>query len=159
MAKNLDNFKNATFFQKNISFFISNTYPDNEEVSLLRQLFLMIDNNRDGKMTLQELQQALSSVLNDTPNEKLQQLFADLGLDQNGFVDYTEFLSAASNKEKLLCDENLAKAYKNIDINNDGFITMKELKKTLGLNDNEIAKLWKEIIIEVDVNGDEKIDY
>ena len=36
---------------------------------------------------------------------------------------------------------------------------MKELKKAFGLNDNEIANLWEEIILEVDVNGDEKIDF
>lgn len=58
-----------------------------------------------------------------------------------------------------MCYENLAKAFKKIDINNDGFITMKELKKAFGLNDNEIANLWEEIILEVDVNGDEKIDF
>lgn len=36
-----------------------------------------------------------------------EEIMASLDLNGNGAIDYTEFLTAASNKESLLCELNL----------------------------------------------------
>lgn len=41
----------------------------------------------------------------------------------NGVIDYTEFLTAASNKEFILSDENLLFAFKMFDSDNNGSIS------------------------------------
>lgn len=65
-----------------------------------------------------------------------------MDMDNNGTIDYNEFLTAAYNKEQLLCDENLVQAFKKIDSNNDGYITQKSIKKAFGIDKQEIEEFW-----------------
>ena len=55
IAKNLELYKSANRFQKSVSLFISNLHPSMSEVKSLRQFFMLIDKNRDGKLSLAEL--------------------------------------------------------------------------------------------------------
>lgn len=41
----------------------------------------------------------------------------------NGVIDYTEFLTAASNKELILSDENLMFAFRMFDSDKNGTIS------------------------------------
>jgi Ca2+-binding EF-hand superfamily protein len=58
---------------------------------------MQIDTDKDGNISLQELQMALSTRIKRT-DTKLQELFAKLDLDGNGVIDYNEFVVAATNK-------------------------------------------------------------
>lgn len=42
-----------------MSLFISNLHPTMSEVKSLRQFFMLIDKNKDGKLSLAELQEAV----------------------------------------------------------------------------------------------------
>lgn len=79
----------------------------------------------------------------------MQQLFGEIDIDSNGTVEYNEFLSAASNKEELLCDYHLEQAFRKIDLNQDGFITSKEIKKAFGIDPSEIEQFWRELVKDV----------
>ena len=63
-------------------------------------------------------------------------------MDDNGTIDYNEFLTAAYNKEQLLCDENLDQAFKKIDEDQKGFLTQKSIQKAFGINKREIDAFW-----------------
>jgi calcium-dependent protein kinase len=63
---------------------------------------------------------------------------------------------ATINKEKLLSKERLEIAFKMFDIDGSGTISTKELKETFG---NTISEsIWKELVNEVDDNGDGEVD-
>ena len=69
------------------------------------------------------------------------ELMASMDKDGNGFIDYTEFITAAINKASILNKENLTAAFQLLDIDNSGMITIDELKAafdTHGSKDNEI---------------------
>lgn len=72
----------------------------------------------------------------------MQELFYEIDMDSNGTVEYNEFLTAASNKEQLLCDDHLVQAFKKIDVNKDGYITSKEIQKAFGIEAVEIEQFW-----------------
>jgi Ca2+-binding EF-hand superfamily protein len=55
-------------------------------------------------------------------------------------------LSAACNKDRLLCEENLKKAFNKIDSDRDGFISQKEMRKAFGISTDEISVMWKELL-------------
>lgn len=59
IAKNLRRYRHASEFQKSMSLFISNLQTESTQLNDLRQLFLLIDTNRDGKLTALELQTAI----------------------------------------------------------------------------------------------------
>ena len=48
------------------------------------------------------------------------EILESLDKNRNGVIDYTEFLTAASNKEKLLTDKNLRFAFRMFDKDGDG---------------------------------------
>ena len=51
--------------------------------------------------------------------------------DQSGFIDYTEFLKAAMDSQKILCKNNLKEAFEIFDSDGSGSISVDELKKIL----------------------------
>lgn len=76
--------------------------------------------------------------------------------DESGFIDYTEFIIAAMDKEKLLSRNNLEIAFKSFDTDKSGTISLEELRAAIGTNANE--KVWKELLAEADENNDGEID-
>ena len=57
-----------------------------------------------------------------------------MDMNKSGFIEYSEFLTAASNKDQLLCENNLEKAFKKIDRNNDGCVSKNEMKRAFGIS-------------------------
>ena len=74
-------------------------------------------------------------------------------------VDYTEFITAAANKQKLLNEQNLKFAFDAIDLSHDGSISREELKQRFNILKSHEDKLWDQIFREVDMNRDDKITY
>lgn len=85
--------------------------------------------------------------------------------DQDGYVDYQEFITAASNKAALVNKENLLSAFHTFDRDGSGMISVEELKQVFdnsaayGLGGKKDAQLWHEIMAEVDRNGDNQISF
>jgi calcium-dependent protein kinase len=59
-------------------------------------------------------------------------LFDKLDFNNNGTIDYSEFLIANIDLKKLIQDDKLREAFDLFDIDNSGSITLDELKKILG---------------------------
>ena len=78
-------------------------------------------------------------------------------LDGTGFIKYTEFLSAVTNKSKLLSENNLQIAFDKFDTDRSGTISCSELKGVIGIVANE--SIWEEMITEIDTNGDGMVDF
>ena len=91
----------------------------------------------------------------------MQDLIYMLDTNNNGYIDYTEFLAGCMKSKIYLKEDYLKMTFAYFDKDKSGFITREELRKVLksedGLNipDKEIEKLIK----EVDFNHDDKIDY
>jgi calcium-dependent protein kinase len=91
----------------------------------------------------------------------MQDLVYILDTNNNGYVDYTEFLAGCMKSKIYLKEDYLKMTFAYFDKDKSGFITREELRKVLrsddGLNipEKEIEKLIK----EVDFNHDDKIDY
>lgn len=54
---------------------------------------------------------------------KVESIFDELDQDRSGKIDYTEFLVAASNKEKTYTNEKIEKAFNLVDEVKSPFIT------------------------------------
>ena len=81
-------------------------------------------------------------------------------IDNNGSIDYTEFIAATMNRKKLLNKDNLEAAFKFFDKDGNGNITAQEIKEVLGGHVSEFdEELWNSLIKEVDENGDGEIQF
>ena len=77
-----------------------------------------------------------------TKSSEFEQIMVDLDKDCNGVIDYSEFLTAAINKHRLLTQENLEIAFSMMDIDNNGRITVLELRNAFELNHKKDDELW-----------------
>ena len=88
-----------------------------------------------------------------------QEILNSLDRNCNGVIDYTEFLTAAADKERLLCKQNLETAFQMFDTDRSGTLSMTELKKVFETSEKKEDELWNEIFTEVDLDGDGQISF
>jgi calcium-dependent protein kinase len=79
--------------------------------------------------------------------------------DGSGEIDYSEWVVATINKNRLLSDEKLEQAFKLFDKDDSGSISSEEVREVLGVRKNIDESVWNEIILEVDGNGDGEISF
>jgi len=127
----------------------------------LREVFNRFDESGDGYLQLEEITNGLKEVLGHVRgNMKVfDEILEALDKNRNGVIDYTEFLTAASNKEKLLTEKNLRFAFNMFDKNQDGQISKAELKAVFETAEQKDEDLWNEVFNEVDTDGDGDISF
>ena len=79
--------------------------------------------------------------------------------DGNGEIEYSEWVTATTDKKLLLTDDKLQLAFNLFDRDGGGTISASELKEVLGVGKNIEEKVWNEIIMEADANGDGEISF
>ena len=85
-------------------------------------------------------------------------IFKEIDFNNDGSINFSEFLTVNIRKEKLLNEETLDNAFKMFDIDGNGYITIDELKKTMPLEITTKSG-WKELVSEVDKDGDYQISF
>ena len=78
-------------------------------------------------------------------------------IDKNGYIDFTEFLTAAISKEKAFTLSNLKMAFNYFDADKSGKISVFELKKALGMGCSD--EMFANLIKEFDENKDGEISF
>ena len=62
----------------------------------------------------------------------VQKLLSSIDSNRDGTIDFTEFLTAAFDKKKLLTEENLKRAFAVFDKDGSGTVSKEEIKAILG---------------------------
>ena len=131
---------------------------DEDEVKELNQVFQSIDKNGDGSLSIEELKNGIdliSKTKNKTfTHEELQNIFEAIDLDNNGVINYNEFIAATFDKKKNTTKENVYQAFKMFDVDKSGKISLKEIEKIVQGQSKQDLDEIKEIFKKADVNGD-----
>ncbi|OMJ95726.1 hypothetical protein SteCoe_792 [Stentor coeruleus] len=155
---NLALFHTEQKLQHAVLTFIAANVVSKEMHKELLESFQKLDRNKDGKISAEELFHAYKEKMKkEDAFEEVKKIMETLDLNQSGFIDYSEFITACLKKELLINNDTMDIAFKTFDIDNSGKITINELKEVLGLieiQDESVAKLIK----KVDENGDGNID-
>ena len=97
--ENMKKFYEAANFKKATLIYLAAKLPE-KDLDELRKLFIALDSNGDGKITLDEFSKALVNFgIGYTP-EECRALMDKLDTNNNGYIDYTEFL-AGCMKSKI----------------------------------------------------------
>ena len=83
-------------------------------------------------------------------------------MDNNGYIEYEEFVRAAVSKKKFLSENVLRYAFRYFDKDNSGEITFDEIEEVFKESVSDKTKVHdslNQIISEVDTNGDGAIDF
>ncbi|KAK8945943.1 Calcium-dependent protein kinase isoform 2 [Platanthera guangdongensis] len=130
-----------------------------EEIKGLKQMFKNLDTDRSGTITYDELKTGLKKLGSKLSEAEVQQLMDAADVDKSGTIDYIEFIAATMHRHKLEKDEHLYKAFQYFDKDDSGYITRDELQQAMtkyGMGDEATIS---EIIDEVDIDKDGRINY
>ena len=128
-----------------------------EDLGEVRQMFLDLDTNNDGFLTLDELQAGFTAIAQMFQMQEVdvERMMKACDANGDGRIDYTEFIAAAFEKDLLLTKENLRDVFALLDVDGNGTVTKEELKTIFGGDDSikeRGEEMWDEVIGEVDKN-------
>ncbi len=91
---------------------------DLQEVS---QLFKTWDSNNDGYLQFEEIEQKMGELtdLLQMNEDNLRRTLRNADINKDGKLDYSEFVTAVFDKNKLVNRKNLDKVFQMIDTNKD----------------------------------------
>nr|GME15397.1 calmodulin-like protein 3 [Ipomoea batatas] len=129
----------------------------------LRKVFEMFDQNSDGRITTEELNDSLRNMGIIISEEELTQMIEKIDDNGDGCVDVDEFGALyQSIMDERDDEDDMKKAFDVFDQNGDGFITVDELKSvlaSLGLKQGQAVEDCEEMIMKVDVDGDGMVNF
>ena len=68
-------------------------------------------------------------------------------IDGSGEIEYSEWLTATTDRKKLLSRDRLSNAFKYFDKDNSGSISVEEVKQILGVRKNVVNEgVWSDIV-------------
>ena len=156
---NLIKFRTTLGLQKATVSFLANQISINEEIKKLKEEFDKIDVNKDGEISKKELIQCLESIYpSQEAKLRANAIFKEIDFNNDGSINFSEFLTVNIQKEKLLNEETLDRAFRMFDLDGNGYITIEELKKTMPLEITTKAG-WRNLVSEVDKDGDYQISF
>ena len=161
VIKNISEFRAEQKLQQATLAFIVHNISTQEDIAELKDVFLSFDKNGDGRLTKDELLKGMSRVTTDSNIiESLDELMKTIDSDNNGYIEFEEFVRASIDKEKLLTEKNLKIAFDIFDKDKSGGISASELKMLLGESNVHTKDIvWKNMIKEIDLNGDGQISF
>ena len=78
-------------------------------------------------------------------------------IDNNGVIDYNEFLTATMDRDKLTSKKNLEITFKNFDKDNSGKISLNEIKSIFNNPKIKDDNVFESLLLEADDNNDGEI--
>jgi calcium-dependent protein kinase len=162
-VENLKIYKNTSVIQETALAYLVHNFPQLKDIINACKLFNQIDTNCDGKINKEELINGLKSKLKIENLESIvASIFKKLDMNNNGFIEYEEFVRAAVDKEIFITDNILYFAFKYFDKDGSGEITFDEIEEIFRKSIPDKSKVHNsllKIIKQVDVNGDGKISF
>lgn len=131
-----------------------------EEVEIIKDMFTLMDTDKDGRITYEELKAGLRKVGSQLAEPEIKLLMDVADVDGNGVLDYGEFVAVTIHLQRMENDEHFRKAFKFFDKDESGYIELSELEAALvddlGETDTNVLN---EIMREVDTDKDGRISY
>ena len=149
--------KYSKFYQLILTY-LSYNFSDNKLLNELSHLYDKLDRNSDYKITKAELYKAYKKAKIPITQEELDKIINSIDFDNNGNIDYEEFIRMCIPKEQLFTDENLENAFLLFDKDKKGFITPSEIVDFIQSNKNFNDKAKQKMKNEILDISDEIID-
>ena len=139
---------------------------DAEDLRDARNAFVQWDTNQDGVLSMDEIREHMAEICQyfnmEEPN--VLRILKAADTDGDGQIDYTEFLTAAFDKKKLLSQENLKRVFQTLDHDGNGYVSKDEIQMLLGTDDVQNAEdgstnLLDDFINEMDKDNDGQVDF
>jgi calcium-dependent protein kinase len=160
--KKIKKFSSTHYLESAVMAFIVRQMSTNQQANELRDIFKLMDCNRDGRLTYEELTNGYKKFfLKKTAltQEEYMEIIKSFDRDGSEYVEFEEFLGAFLKQELILTEKNLKFAFDYFDDDKSGYLSADEIKKILSFNncnDNNKLKI-NEIVKNFDKDSDGQI--
>ena len=131
ILENIQNFDIDDKFKQLIIKYMINNINGGEIINLYKNAYYALDLNHNGWIEIDELRRIYKLAKINISEEKLNYVYNIIDVKKKGGIDYTEFLMAGINKDKLFTKDNIENAFNYFDANKSGFIEVEDLEETL----------------------------
>ena len=152
--KNFKHFYSSNKLQQAVYMFMSQNVNDERVKKQAAEMFATLDRNGDGQVSSQELVESMKDHGMLISENEISSMLAEVDANNNGWIEFSEFLTVFTNRSNVQNLENLETAFATFDADGSGEISTAELKRILGQSESQ----WSEAIKEIDTNKDGKID-
>ena len=158
---NLFNYTVNSKIQQLVIAFLVHNLPHTESSHNILKLYRYFNKAGDCRLTKEELIDGLCKYRdNEEVNEKVDNLIYLLDNDNNGYIEYEEFLRACINKKEILNDEYLKYAFKFLDKENKNLLSAEEINSAFLIGKNKLFEVAiNKVINDLDTDGDGMINF
>lgn len=162
--KNLKRYNPTEKLQIVVLAYLVHNFPHIEEIKEINKIFRKFDVDCDGKLLPEDMVKGLVNILKEsetTARTTVEEIFSRIDNDDNGCIQYEEFIRAGIDKRIFLDEEILHFAFDYFDKDGSGSITLEEVA-TIFCVENDPAltmELMKKIIKGIDTDGNGEISY
>ena len=157
--KNLRNFNIEKKLQQATITYLVNQLAQKDDLIELQKAFKVLDTNCDGKLSRDELVDGYRKIYGELAESEVDKILARVDANGSGEIDYSEWIVATINKEKLLSKDKLKAAFQLFDRDGSGAISAEEVKQILSRGQKIDERVWRDVIGEVDIDGNGEIDF
>ena len=135
--------------------------PTTEKFTNILELYRYFNELGDCKLTKEELIKGLSMFRKkEEVVQKVDTLFSLLDGDNNGFIEYEEFLRACVDKKEILTESNLKYAFKFLDHDGSGKLNVQKIVFSFMNKENKMFEISiSKDISDFDEDGDGEINF
>mmetsp|Transcript_19140 Transcript_19140/g.34908 ORF Transcript_19140/g.34908 Transcript_19140/m.34908 type:complete len:506 (-) Transcript_19140:2424-3941(-) len=157
--QSLKSFRATSKLKQAACVFISSQMIGEKEKQVLTTAFKALDTNNDGKLSASELEIGFRSLYTEEEAQaKVNELLKQIDVDGNGFVEYSEFLSAGMQLDAEENKQRLEDAFNIFDSDKSGGISLEELKEILG-SYMDADTDWDQLFRDVDSDHSGEISF
>jgi calcium-dependent protein kinase len=153
--KNVRRYSHLNLVQKSIINFTA-FHLTSKEAKEFVKMFKSLDQNSDGVLSLDEIKQGIAKCNFGEKGENIAKLFEEMDIDKNGLINYTEFISALMDYQKIK-EKQILECFNRYDSDYSGKISFEELCNMIKPQDEEEKKELKELFSQFDTDKDGEI--
>ena len=158
---NLFNYSFNSKIQQLVIAFLVHNLPSNDSSTIVLKLFRYFNKSGSCKLTKEELMNGLYDYRDKNEvNKVVDHLFTLLDGDNNGFIEYEEFLRACIDKKIILTSTYLKYAFKFLDKEKTGTLNTQKIIKAFVLTPNKLLEaVFNNTLSSVDHDSDGIINF
>ena len=159
--ENLFSYKYNSKLQELVIAFLVHNLSNNDQTLIILKMFRHFNTSGDCKLTKNELTNALYTYKDKADvDEMADVIFERLDGDNNGYIEYEEFLRVCIDKKSLMTKEKLKYAFKFLDKDNSKTLNAQKIIQAFLTKPNkELEAIFNITLKEVDKDNDGIINF
>jgi len=133
---------------------------NSDQTEQKKRLFSQLNVDRSGQLSLLELEDGFRNEFGEqVSKDEISQIFNMMDINRNGKIDYTEWVAATLDYDKIMKGQKIETAFEFFDKQNRKKIGIEELKLVIGSKRKAVEdQVYLSILREVDRDGDLELD-